>query len=345
MAGAGLRRVRGVALAAALLAGAAAQAQLHAAGVAARVDGAEISAERLERGFEEYLRERQIHIGAMRSPQKVKTLKREALDLLIDQELLWQEAKRRGLLADAAAVDEAAAALRRAFPSDEAFAARLRTEGYDEATYRTHLHRLLSARRVLERATAAVTVDDAAIHAFYRENEAKFEQPEQRRVRHLVLPLAEGTDAAAQRARIAMLRERLAAGADFAALAREHSSAASAAQGGDIGFVQREELAAPLSAAAFALRDGDVSGVIELPDGLHLLKVEATVPARRVGEAEARERIRAHLLAQRGAQAREAVLRRLRADARIDVLAPLPPAGESPEESFSPVKRARTAPR
>lgn len=343
MAGSGLRHLRGVALAAALLCGAAAQAQLHAAGVAARVDGAEISAERLERGFEEYLRERQIHIGAMRSPQRVKTLKREALDLLIDQELLWQEARRRGLLADDAAVDEAAAALRRGFASDEAFAARLRTEGYDEASYRTHLHRLLSARRVLEQATAAVTVDDAAIHDFYRQNEAKFEQPEQRRVRHLVLPLGDGIDAAAQRARIAALRERLAGGADFAALAREHSQGSSAGQGGDIGFVQRDELAPLLSQAAFALREGEVSAAIELPDGLHLLRVEATVAARRVGEAEARERIRAHLLAQRAARAREAVMNKLRAQARIEVLAALPPVSGTAEESFSPARRARNA--
>lgn len=332
-----------MALAAALLCGAAAQAQLHAAGVAARVNGTAISAERLERGFEEYLRERQLNIGAMRSPQRVKALKREALDLLIDQELLWQEAQRRSLLATPAEVDEAAAALRRGFSSPAAFEARLRAEGYDEASYRTHLRRLLSARRVLEQATAGVTVDDAAIRDFYREHAAEFDQPELRRVRHLVLPLAAGADKAAQRTRIDALRERLRAGADFAALAREHSSAASAARGGDIGFVQREELVAPLSQAVFALREGEVSPVIELPDGLHLVRLEEVVAARRVGETEAKERIRAHLLAQRGAQAREAVLQRLRADARIEVLAPLPPVTDAPEESFSPAKRARSA--
>lgn len=337
-------RLRAAALAAALVvAAASAAAQLHAAGVAATVDGAPISAERLERGFEEYLRERQIHIGAMRSPQRVKTLKREALDLLIDQELLWQEAQRRGLLADAAAVDEAAAALRRGFASDESFAARLRTEGYDAASYRTHLHRMLSARRVLEQASDAVSVDEAAIRDFYRANEAGFEQPEQRRLRHLVLPLGDGIDAAAQRARVAALRERLAGGADFATLAREHSAGASAAQGGDIGFVQRDELTPPLSQAAFALREGEVSAPVELPDGLHLIRVEATVPARRVGLDEARERIRAHLLAQRAAQAREAVLKQLRAQARIEVTAALPAVSETAEESFSPAKRARNA--
>lgn len=318
-------------------------AQVQAPGLAARVNGAPIGAERLERSFEEYLRERQLNIGAMRSPQRVKTLKRETLDLLIDQELLWQEAQRRGLLATPEEVEQATTDLRAGFSSKEAFAARLRAEGYDADSYRTHLHRLLSARKVLEQAVKGVTADDAAIHAFYGEHEAEFEQPEMRRVRHLVLPLAEGIDKAAQLTRITSLREQLRGGADFASLAREHSSAASAAQGGDIGYLRRDELVAPLSQAAFALRDGEVSEVVELPDGLHLLKVESTVAGRRVGEAEARERIRAHLLATRAAAAREAVLHRLRAEADIEVLVPLPPVKSSAEEPFSPAQRARRA--
>jgi parvulin-like peptidyl-prolyl isomerase len=313
-----------------------AAAQVQAPGVAARVNGAAIGAERLERSFEEYLRERQLNIGAMRSPQRVKTLKREALDLLIDQELLWQEAQRRGLLATPEQVEQAAAALRAGFSSPEAFASRLRAEGYDEATYATHLRRLLSARGVLEQASAEVSVDDVAIHDFYRRHEADFERPEQRRVRHLVLAPGQGEQAA-------RLRAQLSDGAEFAALARAHSLAASATQGGDIGFVQRDELAAPLAEAAFALGEGQVSAPIELPDGVHLVKVEATVAAQRVPEAAAAERIRAHLLATRSAQAREALLQRLRDAARIEVLVPLPPARASTEDPFSPAQRARRA--
>lgn len=331
-------RLTAFALAATLALGlpASAAAQVQAPGVAARVNGAAIGAERLERSFEEYLRERQLNIGAMRSPQRVKTLKREALDLLIDQELLWQEAQRRGLLATPDEVEQAASALRAGFSSAQAFAARLRAEGYDEVTYAEHLRRLLSAQGVLEQAGAEVSVDDAAIHDFYRRHEADFARPEQRRVRHLVLAPDQGALAA-------RLRAQLSGGAEFAALARAHSLATSASQGGDIGFLQRDELAVPLAEAAFTLGEGEVSAPIELPDGIHLVKVEATVAAQRVPEAAAAERIRVHLLATRAAQAREALLQRLRAAARIEVLAPLPPARASTEDAFSPAQRARRA--
>lgn len=351
MAGAGLSRRTALAAfglplgALALPAGTLAQLQAH--GLAARVNGQPISAERLERSFEEYLRERQINIGALRTPQRVKTLKREALDLLIDQELLWQEAQRQAALATPQEVEAATAAVRAGFASADAFAARLRTEGYTEPSYAEHMRRLLSARKVLEQASAGAAVGEAQVHEFYQRHEAEFLRPEQRRLRHLYLPFTAAMDEASRaqaRATIAALRER-ARGGDFAALAREHSRGASAAQGGDIGFVQREELAAPLAEAAFALAEGEVSKVVELPDGLHLLKVEQRIAAQRVPEAESHERIRAHLIAEQGRQVREALVKRLRGEARIEVLVPLPAAGAQAgaQESFSPAQRARRA--
>ncbi|WP_119154253.1 SurA N-terminal domain-containing protein [Caldimonas tepidiphila] len=139
-----------------------AAAQLHAAGLAARVNGAGISVEKLERSFEEHLRERGIHIAAVRRPERVKALKRETLELLVEQELLWQEASRRGVLADEGEVGQALAALRSRFPSAAAFAARLASEGYTEDGYREHLRRLLSARKLLAQAAASDGAGGAA---------------------------------------------------------------------------------------------------------------------------------------------------------------------------------------
>lgn len=323
-------------------------AQMQAYGAAARVNGAPIAVERLERNFDEYLREKQINIGAMRSPQRAQTLKREVLDLLIDQELLWQEVQRRGALAAPAEVQAAIAAVRAGYTSAGAFVGRLEAEGYSEASYAEHMRRLLSARKVLEQvqAAAAGTVDDAAVHDFYSRNEARFVRPEQLRLRHLYLPFTVDTteaQKAASRAAMAGLRAQAGAGADFAALAREHSRGSSAAQGGDIGFVQRHELAAPLAEAAFVLAEGAVSAVVELPDGLHLLKVEQRVAAERLPEDGQRERIRAHLQHGQAQQARDALLKRLRTEARIEILLPLPAPDAAAADERSPAARARAA--
>jgi parvulin-like peptidyl-prolyl isomerase len=328
------------ALACALPLGAMAQQQAY--GLAARVNGAPITVERLERNFEEYLRERQINITTLRSPARAKQMKREVLDLLVDQELLWQEAQRRQLQATPAEVQTALASLRAGFKTPQGFESRLRAEGFDEASYAAHLGRLLAGGKVLQQTTDAVVVDDAAIHAFYLENDAAFLRPEQRRLRHLYRPFEPGADkAAAREAMAALLRQARAPAADFAELARVHSRGSSAARGGDIGFVVRSDLAAPLAEAAFALPAGGVTDIIELAEGLHLLKLEERVPAQRLSEDSQREGIRTHLARGLGEAQRQALMQRLRAAALVQVLLPLPPAAGAAVDERGPAARAR----
>jgi len=67
---------------------------------------------------------------------------------------------------------------------------------------------------------------------------------------------------------------RATGGEDFALLARQISSDASAARGGDLGGVTPQDLAEPLRSAALGLAPGQVSAVITLPDGYAILKRE-----------------------------------------------------------------------
>lgn len=77
-----------------------------------------------------------------------------------------------------------------------------------------------------------------------------------------------------ERSRAEEIARRLAAGGDFAALARETSEDATAAAGGDLGDVRITDLAQPLRDAAAALSTGQLSGVLEAPHGYVLLKRE-----------------------------------------------------------------------
>ena len=158
-----------------LLPAVSARAQVHAYGMAARVNGAGISNEALERSFQEYLQESKVNLASVRNPERAKALRREALDLLIDQELAWQAAQKENSLATEAEVDEAVGAMRAKFRSEQAFASKLAVEGYTGASYREHLRRLVSARKYLDRiAASAPGVGDGEIHAFYAANPDKF---------------------------------------------------------------------------------------------------------------------------------------------------------------------------
>lgn len=98
------------------------------------------------------------------------------------------------------------------------------------------------------------------------------------RARHILLSYPDGATAEQRdsvRQLAEQLRERAAAGEDFAALAREYSQdPGTAQQGGDLGWFERGRMVQPFEEAAFGLEPGEVSDVVETPFGLHVIKVE-----------------------------------------------------------------------
>lgn len=74
------------------------------------------------------------------------------------------------------------------------------------------------------------------------------------------------------RAEITNIQSRLAEGADFGDLAREHSDCPSGKSGGDLGVFGRGMMVAEFETAAFALEVGTTSDIVETPFGYHLIQ-------------------------------------------------------------------------
>lgn len=292
-------------------------------GAVARVGGAVISAERLERYFEDYLQEKGRAVASIRSPAAYAALRREALDRLVDAEVLWQEARRAELVATTAEVDAALAEVRAGFGRPGAFDRRLERGGFTEATYREYLRRQLSIRKLVQREVVAkVTVSDAEVHADYEAHPERFTEPEQVHARHVLAKLAPGAGEearAAARVRIEAAQARLRGGAPFAEVARALSEDGTAADGGDLGFFGRGQMVPAFEAAAFALAPGEVSGVVETQFGLHLIVVEGRRGGARIPEAQARAAIRERLAAEKAGRTLAERIRELRARARIEL--------------------------
>ncbi len=156
--------------------------------LAARVNGVGITFELLDRQFEDLLRERNIHIARMQNPARARDLKREALDRLIRIELLWQEARRVGLVAGDDEVDRVLAETRGRFRSPDQFDRRIVLSGFNATTYREHTRKLLSgdryAQTVVER---EVRVEAADVEAFYLANPGLFKRKEQVKLRQILI--------------------------------------------------------------------------------------------------------------------------------------------------------------
>ncbi|MEX2198819.1 MAG: peptidylprolyl isomerase [Burkholderiales bacterium] len=96
----------------------------------------------------------------------------------------------------------------------------------------------------------------------------------QTRARHILLKTSEVVSEEEARRRLEGLRERTAAGADFAELARLNSEDGTAALGGDLGWVYPGDTVPEFERAMAALKPGEMSGVVRTPFGFHLIRVE-----------------------------------------------------------------------
>ncbi len=124
-----------------------------------------------------------------------------------------------------------------------------------------------------------VTVSDADARQRYTQNIAQFQQPEQVRVSHILLK-TEGKDEAAVRTAAEGLLARVKAGADFAALAGQHSEdEASSTKGGDLDFFGRNSMVKEFEDAAFGMEPGQTSDLVKTPYGFHIIRVTGKRPA------------------------------------------------------------------
>jgi parvulin-like peptidyl-prolyl isomerase len=94
---------------------------------------------------------------------------------------------------------------------------------------------------------------------------------------HILLMYAGSERSSASRSKedaksqIVAIETQLRDGADFAALAREHSDCGSAQAGGDLGSFGRGQMVKGFEDAAFSLGVGETSGVVETPFGFHII--------------------------------------------------------------------------
>jgi len=127
-------------------------------------------------------------------------------------------------------------------------------------------------------------------------------------------------------------------GADFAALAREHSTCSSKNEGGDLGFFPRKErMVEPFAEAAFALKPGEISDIVETKFGYHIIKV---TDAKVVTLAEARESIIEELTSRKVFQALRQYLSELKQSANIKY-----PPGKEPRPASRPATSPASATR
>jgi len=290
-------------------------------GKAALVNGSAISSEDF---YDELKRVERLRAREKRADQAERALTRkQVLEKLIVRELLYQEAGKRGIRVPEAAVAGELAELRKQLPGENALPDTLERMGLSEQGLRAKLERSMAVAKLIDAVSAQKgAVSEAELARYYREHPDQFQQPLRLRLSHILIKTDPSMDEEQKeelRPRLESVRRRIAAGQDFAALAREASDCYSRQKGGDLGYFLPGQLGRKMEEAARALKVGEVSGIVEDRYGLHLLKVTELQPAALLPLEQAKPGIRAKLKEEKALKALAPLVKELRAAAKVEI--------------------------
>lgn len=244
------------------------------------VNGRTITLQDFERAFTTVARQKFYHRAAPEG--QLEQARREVAESLVDRALLLQEAHKRGVGADDAAIDKTLDGYEKQYASSPNWKA-MRERVLPE------LRRELGDQQRLAKLEASVRDTGApkaeAVRAFYDANPALFTEPERAHLSVILLKVDPSAPKAVRdkaRDEGRELRERVAKGADFAQLAKIHSADDSAPKGGDLGYLHRGMLGEAIQKVVDELKPGELSASFDVLEGVAIFKLhERSAPRLR----------------------------------------------------------------
>jgi len=213
-----------------------------------------------------------LAIGQPDSPQLRKRMTPQVIRSLIDERLQSQEAERLDITVSDERVDAAASEIaQRNKLSDAEFATMIKSRGIIPDSFLEQIRSQLRwSKLVGSRLRPSVEVSEEEIEEVVRRITAS-RGLKQRSVSEIFLAVGTALEEDEILVNAQRLIEQLRAGGNFPSLARQFSEAASAARGGDLGWIQEGQLPEELDTALSKMRPGTLSAPIRSLTGFHIL--------------------------------------------------------------------------
>lgn len=213
--------------------------------------------------------------------QMIKTGGAEALELMISDEIIRQEAEKADIKITQKEIDAEMAVYEENYGGAEGLAAAIETSGMTMEDLKEEMETYLKIEKLIG---PDIEITDEAIQTYFEENKATLGQSAQVEASHILTETKEQADEVAK---------KLADGGDFAELAAEYSiDTATAENGGDLGSFGEGEMAAEFEEAAFAMRPDEISAPVETEFGFHIIKVTGKTEAAEATLENSKEKIK-----------------------------------------------------
>jgi len=299
----------------------AAESAKSAPEVVARVNGIDIKATELVRAKKIIMSGQP---GVQIPPDRQKELDQQALNQLVSAELLYQAGQKLTIKDLDKKVEDKVAQNRARFASTEDFVKAIKALDMDEKDLREFTRRdLIITNYIEQNIVPKVSVTEEDSRKYYDQNLDKFTRDETVRASHILCgidPKATAEEKKKAREKAEKLRKDLTGGKDFAAMAKENSTCPSSQQGGDLGYFGKGQMVPSFEQAAFALKPGEISEIVETQFGYHIIKVIDKKGAETVAFKDVRSRIEEFLKGQKISAAINDFLTEARKNAKIESL-------------------------
>ncbi len=281
----------------------------------ATVDGEVILMSEYERRAKPVIEEYEKFLTGPDKGTRIKELKEKILEQMIDEKILISEAKRKKVKVNSKEIQDGIGEIKKRFGTEEEYNQELAMQGLSEKKFREQVKKQLMIMKLIDQEVKAKVVPptDSEIEDFYKQNESEMVEPEQTRVRHILIKVDENTDKKEALKKIREILKEVKKGkTSFAELAKKYSEGPSAPRGGDLGFFIRGQMVRKFEEAAFALKVGEISNVVETKYGYHIIQCIEKKTSEKKSLEEVQEYLRNFISQKRMEESYEKWLRGLR---------------------------------
>ena len=314
-----------------------------------KVNGNPITKTQYDKTFDKYVGNSiyaQMGIDLRKSPDNYVhlTIKDRVINELIIKELLNEEIKSRKITVSQEDMEKEYANLIDKIGSKEKFNELLKQSKISQETMKNDLKEGLKIQKLVD-TLGVVTVSGNDVKKYYKENLALFKYPDKVKVSHILIAadpvqikdvitgknenkklkpeeiekkVNEELDAKRQKAE-AILNELKLDPTKFAQMAKDNSDdTVSAIDGGNIGFISKEEMQEDFAKAAFAQKPNTISEIVVTPYGYHIIMVTDRMKAGVEPFEKVKSDIQKYLEQQKKAELLQKFIENIKSKAKIE---------------------------
>ncbi len=279
-----------------------------------------ITEEDLSVGLNQIISDLQKEYSGNELKAKTEEARKEYLNQMIEDKLILQEAKRRGVIVDESEIEDRFKEVKSKFPSEEVFYSEVQKAGLStEVLKKRYKDNIMMGRLVSHEVKDKVVVTPFEIEQYYKEHSQELISPEAVHIRTIMLRYEGKESEALTKQKADDIMRLIKEGRDFGELAKLYSQGIRSEEGGDFGFVEKGQMREDFDNVIFSLKEGEVSAPLKTDTGYFIFKVEEKRQSKPLSMAEARDDIENTIYRQKAQKRYEEWMAKLKRDAFIQI--------------------------